>query len=78
MKKGITLTLVCLSTITFFTAKPIYAYDTQSISNSNETTEIQPRKDILEWIYKKFNGKLYKRLWNASKGEWLTDWIVVK
>ena len=33
-------------------------------------------KDILEWIHTTINGKKYKRLWNASKGEWLTDWIL--
>lgn len=76
MKKGIILTLACLATITSFTAKPIYANDVQAVSNSNENTEIQPRKDILEWIHTTINGKKYKRLWNASKGEWLTDWIL--
>ena len=35
-------------------------------------------KDILEWIHTTINGKKYKRLWNASKGEWLTNWILEK
>lgn len=76
MKKRIILTIACLTTIASFTAKPIYAYGAQEVADSDETIEVQPRQDILEWIYKTFNGKLYKRLWNASKGEWLTDWIL--
>lgn len=78
MKKGIIIAFSLLLTITSFSIKPIYAYDNQSTNSSKETTQIQPRQDILEWIYKKFNGKLYKRLWNASKGEWLTNWILVE
>lgn len=78
MKKGIILTLACLATITSFTTKPIYACDIQPVSHSNENTEIQPRKDILEWIHTTINGKKYKRLWKASKGEWLTNWILEK
>ena len=76
MKKGIILTLACLVTITSFAVKPIYAYDYQTICNNNSTNEIQTRKDILIWIHKTINGKKYKRLWNASKGVWLTKWIL--
>lgn len=30
--------------------------------------------DILEWWYKLENGKLYRRLWNATKAYWVTEW----
>ena len=33
--------------------------------------------DIKEWYFKLENGKLYKRLYNASTGNWETDWIYV-
>lgn len=33
--------------------------------------------DILEWIYKIEDGKLYRRLYNASTASWIGDWIYV-
>ena len=33
--------------------------------------------DIKEWRFKIENGKLYKRLYNRSTGNWETDWIYV-
>lgn len=38
---------------------------------------VQPKKDVLVWRYKNINGKLYKRLYNATKKRWESDWIVV-
>lgn len=35
------------------------------------------RSDNIEWVYKKINGKYYKRLYNYSTGEWIGDWILV-
>lgn len=32
------------------------------------------RSDIIEWRYKTENGKLYKRLYNYSKQEWIGEW----
>lgn len=54
--------------------------DTVSIlysSESNQTT-LQPRADILEWRYKMSNGKMYKRLYNRTKNQWVGDWILMK
>ncbi len=45
---------------------------------STDTQEVQPRTDIKEWRYKVINGRLYKRLFNASTGRWETDWILVE
>ncbi len=39
--------------------------------------EIKPDAEITRWVYKKENGRIYKRLWNASKHRWETDWILV-
>lgn len=39
-------------------------------------TNIEPKKDVIEWRYKIENGKLYKRLYNASKDEWIGNWIL--
>lgn len=45
-------------------------------STDTETT-IQPRQDRIEYRYKIEDGKLYKRLYNYSTGEWIGDWIYV-
>lgn len=38
----------------------------------------EQQKDILRWIYKTENGKVYKRLYNASTGNWAGEWIYVR
>lgn len=38
---------------------------------------IQPQADIIEWIYEQRGTHLYKRLYNASTGNWIGDWIYV-
>ncbi len=50
---------------------------TSLVSYAAETTVVEPRTDIKEWCFKVENGKLYKRLYNASTGLWETDWIYV-
>lgn len=35
-----------------------------------------PRADKIDYVYKIHDGKLYKRLYNFSKGEWLGNWIL--
>lgn len=37
-----------------------------------------PQAEILEWVFATFDGKLYKRLWNTSTGQWAGDWIYVR
>lgn len=36
------------------------------------------RAEIYEWRYKIENGKLYKRLFNCTRGEWAGDWILIE
>lgn len=38
---------------------------------------IAPRSHIKKWVYKVENGKIYKRLYNASTASWEGDWIYV-
>lgn len=38
---------------------------------------VEPQADIKEWYYLKEDGKLWKRLWNATKCRWETEWIYV-
>lgn len=40
--------------------------------------DIEPRADILEWRFKSVNGKIYKRLYNFTRQEWVGKWIEVK
>lgn len=75
MKKSLILVLVCLAAISSFNVQPVFA-DDKTLINSDQPTEIQPKKDILKWIHTTINGKKYKRLWNASKGVWMTNWIL--
>ena len=36
---------------------------------------VTARKPITRWYYKTINGKLYRRLYDATNEKWLTDWI---
>lgn len=46
-----------------------------AIKNENSAT-IQPRQDKIDWVYKSENGRVYRRLFNFSKNEWIGDWEV--
>ena len=46
-------------------------------SYASESDDIAVCAEIKEWIFKQENGKIYKRLYNASTGLWETDWIYV-
>ncbi len=55
---------------------------TVTASNNVCSTEqyggtVTPRAHIKKWIYKIENGKIYKRLYNASTDTWESDWIYV-
>lgn len=41
-------------------------------------TVADPQAEIITWVYIESGGILWKRLWNGSTGEWLTDWIFVR
>lgn len=59
----------------------VYACNETNVINENVTLQdslIQPRKDICEWRYKIVNGKMYKRLYNCTRNEWIGDWILMK
>ena len=40
-----------------------------------KATEVEVRADKIVWKYKLINGKLYKRLYNATNDTWIGDWI---
>lgn len=78
MKKLLIICLSCFTLVSTFTLST-FAQSSQTIgtSISGKTNVIEPRSDILEWVYKTINGKKYKRLWNATQGRWITDWLPV-
>lgn len=38
--------------------------------------QLQPFSSKLIWRYKTENRKTYRRLYDAGRGKWLTDWIL--
>ena len=60
-----------LSIVTLFSISPVYAQENTS------SAIVEPRSDILQWVFKTENGKMYKRLWNASKNRWDSNWILI-
>lgn len=48
-----------------------------TLNGSNTADSTSPYSDHLVWKYKYENGKFYKRLFNATTGEWMSDWILV-
>ncbi len=33
------------------------------------------RGQVFKWYYRRYNGKLQKRLWSLTEGKWITGWI---
>lgn len=63
---------VFLSIIPVLSVSPVYAQETIST-----TLAADEKADAYQWVVKRENGKVYKRLWNASKKRWETGWIQV-
>lgn len=53
------------------------AASSQICAVKQDADSISPRSDIIRWVYKIENGKVYKRLYNSSIGVWVGDWIYV-
>lgn len=68
MKKIFKIMLIATACISGF------IQPTPILANEAETSP-ETRADIIDWRYKSINGKLYKRLYNYSKAEWIGDWI---
>ena len=63
------ITLVILSST--FSSYPMSKCE----ASTNSTISVYA--DILQWIYKVEDSKIYRRLYNGSTGEWIGDWIYV-
>ena len=61
---------ICLSIVCSFSfIQPFFAQE--------NIGQIEPRSDVIGWKYKNIDGKLYKRLYNYTKEQWIGDWIYV-
>jgi len=76
MKKILIICLSCFTLLSTFTLSTFAQSNTEN-NISVKTSTIEPRSDILEWVFKTFNGKQYRRLWNATQARWVTDWLPV-
>ena len=54
---------------------PMATMPTQSASAKEST--VQPRQHDIRYVFKIEDGKMYKRLYDYTTGEWLSDWIYV-
>ena len=75
MKK---LKWVGLVTITLgFVCTNISVVNAEQLYSRDNTEAIAPFADIIDWVYKIENGKLYKRKYNMSKGTYIGAWMLV-
>ncbi|MBD5469464.1 MAG: hypothetical protein HDR21_15165 [Lachnospiraceae bacterium] len=63
--------------VCFLQPVPTVMASEQSSSITQYDNAIEPQSDALRWIYKVEDGKVYKRLYNASTREWIGGWIYV-
>ncbi|MDE7478513.1 MAG: hypothetical protein K2M91_11285 [Lachnospiraceae bacterium] len=56
-------------------APSLNVFAKENISNTLDQSQIcVPLSEYIEWLYKFEDGKLYRRLFNHSTGEWIGDW----
>ena len=67
---------IALCSLSLFFVAPQSTITAQAATGGE--TIANPQSDIITWVYAEGGGKLWKRLWNGSTQEWLTDWIYVR
>lgn len=76
MFKGLVVIVLLLIV---FRAEGMLAYaginDSVQPAISNLSEEAKPNSATLVWVFKEENGIKYRRLYDTTNGEWLTDWI---
>lgn len=80
MKKISKITLMTvLCSVALFFAAPEFSIPASAAMPPQEET-VEPCRDILRWVFdfRKSDNKLYKRLYNTSKGVWVGEWIYVR
>lgn len=77
MRKSKEILFCMIMCIIFMQPVMSLANDVTFTSIYSSSSTVSPLSDIIKWRYKAVNGKLYKRLYNYSKGKWIGDWILV-
>lgn len=79
MKKALYALLICTTLTVSLPALSVssLAAPAEPVADTivETTPDVLARKPYTEWRYKVINGKLYKRLYDATNKKWLTDWI---
>lgn len=66
----------CLAMLAFVC--PMASLPAQAASGAAVEATVQPRAHDIRYVYKIEDGKMYKRLYNYSTGNWVDDdWIYV-
>lgn len=66
--------------LTLLTA-PVSAIEAKAEIPQEKTTEASDSKlenlrgEVFKWYYRRYKGRLQRRLWSLTEGEWVTDWI---
>lgn len=62
-----------------FSAMPATIPAMLQIPEAVEAVEIEPRADVVYWIYRELaDGTIQRRRWNETRGYWVDDyWITV-
>jgi hypothetical protein len=80
LKKVITLLAGSILSLSLFlnVGTTVNASYQEPIIEAQAEEGIAPHSDIIDWRFTMINGKLYKRLYNYSTGEWVGPWILVQ
>ncbi|MCR5753563.1 MAG: hypothetical protein K6G30_01955 [Acetatifactor sp.] len=70
--------LLTIAGITCFVLATFFSPTTTVVTHAAAPTEYTIQSDILEWRYLFEGNAVYKRLYNASSGNWVGDWIFVR
>ena len=68
MKKTIRILAVIIAMTCIFSGTAFAQEKEVAVEKSSS------RADVIKYVYKVENGKLYRRLYNYSKDTWLGDW----
>lgn len=67
---------VAICSLSLFLVAPQTSITAQAAGGGG--TIADPQSDIITWVYFETATELWKRLWNGTTQEWLTDWIFVR
>ncbi|MBE5871332.1 MAG: hypothetical protein E7294_08745 [Lachnospiraceae bacterium] len=47
----------------------------EKITAASDSKLENVRGQVFKWYYRRYNGKLQKRLWSLTEEKWITGWI---